>query len=845
MNKNLASLTLPVFTIFLSWFLVNYFGSEPHLLPSNKDLVIPFLWSCIFIYLHGKNHFYIAINSYVIFLLMLLADKLNFGEVFAAIQMSYLLLSVSVVFIFVLVYQDILAIKPRFASIFSFIVAVVLYAIPVFYIIYAINFDAAISREAIYAIMQTNLNESLEFAGDYISPVWILAVFVLTIFVGLLLLKQENRETFKIERSLLIFLIIMFSALSFINKDDIRLYSFAENTVKEYWDEIALFNKTQENLKSNKIKFEAEKTERRETYIVVIGESLNKKHMGLYGYMRNTTPLLTKIDENGNLLKFDNAFSSHTHTMPVLSLSLTEANQANKKNYYNSLSIINILNKADIDTYWVTNQVLHGAWDNLVSVIAHQADHLIALNHSMGKRTTTQEYDGAVIKEVNNILSNDSENSRVIFVHLMGSHGDYCSRYPDEYQMFSGKLSASEFGKLSTKTKINNSINCYDNSVLYNDSVVSSIINLLEKKNDISGFLYFSDHADDVVGQVGHNATNFTYNMTRIPLIMWFSEKYKTRYHEKYSALITHKNTLFSNDDIYDTLIGVFNINTDNYQAVNDLASPQYFLEEHSAYTMHGKIPYAGISNYLYQQRKNIIILKGSERALRVIPHRVNSIGKLMDVWSDGYRAFEVDVLYGDDGKDHFLVGHNHGDMSGMSFEQFIASVPSSEISEIEKIWLDLKNLTQQNYANILERLNNLDGKFSLKGKMIIESGTNGSFFRKFREEGWHISYYLPTNKILNYFGKNKKKEMKDLAKSLSEQTTMQRLSAVSFDHRLYPFVKNYLEPLLNDEIVYHTWDLSVKLYDYDIFTKLDKENYYNDERVKTILLPYKSPFHL
>jgi len=161
-------------------------------------------------------------------MLMLFADKLNFGEVFAATQISYLLLSLSMVFTFVLVYQDLLAKRPRFASMFSYLIAIVLYAIPVFYIIYSINFGAAISKEAIYAIMQTNLNESLEFAGDYISPIWILAVSFLAIFVGFLLLKQEKRESLQIERSLLIFMMIMFSALSYINKDDIRLYSFAE-----------------------------------------------------------------------------------------------------------------------------------------------------------------------------------------------------------------------------------------------------------------------------------------------------------------------------------------------------------------------------------------------------------------------------------------------------------------------------------------------------------------------------------------------------------------------------------------------------------------------------------------
>jgi len=843
MNKNLVTSILSASLIFLSWFLINYLGSEPYRLPSNKDLVIPFLWSCVFIYLHGKNHFYIAINSYAIFLLMLFADKVNFGDVLGAAQISYLLLSIAMVFTFVLVYQDLLAKKPRFASMFSFLITVTLFAIPVFYIIYAINFETVISKEVIYAILQTNLNESLEFTSDYISPAWIIAVSVLAIFVGFLLLKQEKKETLQIERSLLMFMVIMFSTLSYINKDDIRLYSFAENSIKEYLEELTLFNETQEKLKNNKIKFEAEKTEAGETYIVVIGESLNKKHMGLYGYMRDTTPLLTKISQNGGLLVFDNAFSSHTHTMQVLSLSLTEANQLNRKNYYDSLSIINILNKADIDTYWITNQVLHGEWDNLVSVIAHQANHLITLNRSIGKQTTTQEYDGAVISEVNNILSTGGKNSRVIFVHLMGNHGSYCSRYPNEYETFSGELTPSEFGKLSTTSNISRNVNCYDNSVLYNDSVVSSLIKSLEKRNGINGLLYFSDHADDVVSQLGHESSNFTYAMTQIPLIMWFSEQYKKRYQDKYSIIEKHKKALFSNDDIYDTLIGVFNINTERYQAVNDLSSSQYFLEESSAYTMHGKIPYTDKSNYLYQQKNNIAMLTANNQALRVIPHRVNSIGKLMDVWTDGCRAFEIDVLYlGGDGQDHFVIGHNHGVMSGMSFEQFITSISPSEI---EKIWVDFKNLTQKNYKKALDRLNRLDEQFSLKEKLIIESGTTGSIFGKFQESGWHISYYVPTGKIVKLIDENKKKEMKVLAKSISEQSMLQKLSAISFDHRLYPFVKYHLEPLLSNDIVYHTRDLSVKLYDSDLNTKLNEKNYYTDDRVKTILLPYKSPFHL
>lgn len=177
MNKSLSSSIIAVFFIFLSWSLINYLGDEAYRMPENKLLIIPFLWSCIFIYLYGKNHFYIAINSYVIFLLILLADRLNFGDMPESVQISYLLLSFFMVFLFVFIYQVLFEKKKRLATLFSFFITITLYLVPLFYIIYSINFNTVITRDVFYAISQTSISESLEFISVYISPTWIGATF--------------------------------------------------------------------------------------------------------------------------------------------------------------------------------------------------------------------------------------------------------------------------------------------------------------------------------------------------------------------------------------------------------------------------------------------------------------------------------------------------------------------------------------------------------------------------------------------------------------------------------------------------------------------------------------------
>jgi hypothetical protein len=72
-----------------------------------------------------------------------------------------------------------------------------------------------------------------------------------------------------------------------------------------------------------------------------------------------------------------------------------------------------------------------------------------------------------------------------------------------------------------------------------------------------------------------------------------------------------------------------------------------------------------------------------------------------------------------------------------------------------------------------------------------------------------------------------------------------QGLSAVSFDKNLYPFVKTYLEPLLPEDTVFHTWDLNIGLHKTDFLSRTRSRDYFNDDRVKTILYAYKSQFEL
>lgn len=118
---------------------------------------------------------------------------------------------------------------------------------------------------------------------------------------------------------------------------------------------------------------------RAETYIVVIGESAAREHLGCYGYNRNTTPF------SSGILKpyiFTNVTSPHASTMLSLRDTLTFARKDNVSEGLRHGSLINIFNQAGFKTFWISNQFSRGYHDNMTSVLAHDAKVVNFINNS-------------------------------------------------------------------------------------------------------------------------------------------------------------------------------------------------------------------------------------------------------------------------------------------------------------------------------------------------------------------------------------------------------------------------------------------------------------------------------
>ena len=816
------------------------------------NLFIGLLWINFFIFTGRKNIKSLFCLSFLIFLLFIKTENINFKNY------EYITNFYSSIFIFScflmlnLFFQWFNTIKESkgivflkfslnitFTLIYGLIILIL--AIP---LIYYLNFQIPFKKEELFAIFQTNIDESLEFTSMWLDtnifvifPVLLIIIFYSFKSLSKIKVNLKNKK-FNFYYFLILFIILNFFLVEkFYQKS--HYYNFIKNSFNEYSIEIDLYKKELKKREVDTSFFNntfMDNNDSQPTYVVLIGESTNKRNMSLYGYPRKTTPNLDKLKNDDEIVVLDRFYSNHTHTVPVLKYALNQANQYNKLSVEKSPHIIEIANKINYETYWLTNQNLLGAWDNQISMIAKSSDVLEGYNNSIGKTTNTQNYDEVLVNPFKKIINKKPNNPRLIFIHFMGTHSSYESRFTSNFKYFKDS-EPDEFQGILGRNKIKDIIkhlNNYDNAILYHDSILNQIIQSARESSNVDGIFYFSDHADDVIGNLGHISSKYSYYMSEVPAFFWFSEDFKLKNMDKYEALLANKSHLISNDLVYDSLISMLNINTNLYEPKFSIFNRDMQLLHDEAKVLHGK-KYVTESNFLYWQKQNSIELKKNKLSSKFFPHRVNSVGKLKEIWMDGYRAFEVDIRFGDNQTNKFQVGHNPGDM-GLELEEYLKQVNSAEI---EKIWFDMKNLTIENYQKVHSELERLNSVFHFKEKVIFETSmTNRKALKLFKDNGWHTSYYLPTK--IATIDKNDIDELKKHATEINKILSSGSFSAISYDHRLYDFVKRYIKK----DIPMHIW-FGPQLWLSNFSEKIKEAGLYQDNRVLTFLCSYKSQFNL
>ena len=436
-----------------------------------------------------------------------------------------------------------LLIFPRRTRLLAALIGVVLWACSLASLGYFFIYQQEFSQSVIFIMFESNISEAGEYLTQYFAW-WIVLAFIAHTAVAIFLWTRVRPVYLPRAQALVAATAILVAIIGYPLVKQIARSDTLEDAVDRFesriepavpWQMIVGYHRyTQQldnmqdmldsasqippltNLKDNM-------AGQPSTLVLVIGESTNRQRMSLYGYPRNTTPELDKLRDQ--LAVFDNVITPRPYTIEALQQVLTFADEENPDLYLKTPSVVSMMKQAGYKTYWITNQQTMTKRNTMLTTFSEQADEQVYLNNN--RNQNARQYDGDVLAPFAKALADPAER-KFIVVHLLGTHMSYQYRYPPTFEKFTDRQGVPA-GISDDQLPIYNS---YDNAVLYNDFVVSSLIKDYAKTDPNGFLLYLSDHGEDVFDSAGHstlgrNEGKPTAPMYTIPFMAYASPKWR------------------------------------------------------------------------------------------------------------------------------------------------------------------------------------------------------------------------------------------------------------------------------------------------------------------------------
>jgi len=281
--------------------------------------------------------------------------------------------------------------------------------------------------------------------------------------------------------------------------------------------------------------------------VLVIGESVRSQNFSLYGYNKNTNPLLSKIP---NVSHF-NATSCATYTTAGVKGILS---YSDSDDLYEILP--NYLNRNNVEVIWRTTN-----WGEPPIHIKNYQKREDLLTQCKGEGCN---YDELLLTGLKEQIQASKKNKILIVLHTSTSHGPtYSKKYPPQFETFKPVCNSVELGNCS-HTEL---INAYDNTIVYTDYILSKVIeDLKQLKEYHSAMIFVSDHGESLgeknLYMHGLPLSIAPKEQFEIPFIVWKSDGSKelkqnktvTQYHVFHSVL----NFLGVQSPIYDEKMNIF-----------------------------------------------------------------------------------------------------------------------------------------------------------------------------------------------------------------------------------------------------------------------------------------------
>lgn len=290
--------------------------------------------------------------------------------------------------------------------------------------------------------------------------------------------------------------------------------------------------------------------------MMIIGESFSKSHSSLYGYNKITNPYLSELRDSSYLHIYKKVQTPALHTLAAIQCIMSTYKPEYKDSipWYKCTSIPEAIQLSGYHTHWISNQSKIGIFDTGTGRYADLCNdqHFVGDKFAGMRRTNLDE---EVIPLIQPFLQ-DSLNHHFYFVQLMGSHSNFKSRYPESFDKFKPK------DYLKHPEHQRNNLATYDNSILYNDSVVYEIMQLFQHKEAI--IFYLSDHAIDVyessdtyIAHANNQDPRSVEAGSRIPFMIYTSPLYQQNFPDEMEQIKQCTEQPFRTDDMIYTIMDI------------------------------------------------------------------------------------------------------------------------------------------------------------------------------------------------------------------------------------------------------------------------------------------------
>ena len=512
---------------------------------------------------------------------------------------------------------------------FIVICYIVIYAISVVDLFCWVKFQSPLSPTMLLLAGETNGREAGEFISNYINLgiintnvgvlFFILILNLIIIFYRkslkrklLCLLAKCNKvypqsipTIFTISR-LLIALIVIVSLVASIPNKHKMVSMFSKKTVGEVEHELTkndcaqfyhpcyrlAFSLFVNHLASKQLArlLEVKKTVSIDScshlssnIVLIIGESFGRHHSQQYGYFMPTTPNQLHYEHSGLLTKFTDVVSPWNLTSFVFKNMFSLHVVGQKGEWCDYPLFPQLFRKAGYHVTFITNQFLPKAKEAVYDFSGGFFLNNPELSASMFDTRNTSLYplDEGLLTDYDSNLSKYNKRNNLIIFHLLGSHVSYKLRYPANRNHFrESDYKARRKNLTAVQRKM---LSQYDNSVLYNDSIVDQIIKRFNDKDAI--IIYSPDHGEECYEEnrgfiCRNHSAKIDYKLAHyefeIPFWIYCTPTYIKKHPTVFKTIKLVKAKPFMTDELPYLLLHLAGIKTKSYKEQFDILSPKY-----------------------------------------------------------------------------------------------------------------------------------------------------------------------------------------------------------------------------------------------------------------------------